>query len=179
MLTLSQQLIIEQFAAKVVAEIKHVLKTKPLTRKSVRYENGTRKESTFNSPVSASGKLANSVRFELTENELIIYAEDYIYFSIYGRKPTTNSGSGTLKDKIKKWISDKGIQSDIDKDTLAFLITRKIHREGNSLYLFSGNKNSGLLENIITSQMINEYNSKFTKQLELDIKSEFLKDIGN
>ncbi len=179
MLTLSQQLIIEQFAAKVVAEIKHVLKTKPLTRKSVRYENGTRKESTFQSPVSASGKLANSVRFELTDTELIIYAEDYIYFSIYGRKPTTNSGGGTLKDKIKKWISDKGIQSDIDKDTLAFLITRKIHREGNSLYLFSGNKNSGLLENIITSQMINEYNSKFTKQLELDIKSEFLKDIGN
>ncbi|MEY2868149.1 MAG: hypothetical protein RIR01_567 [Bacteroidota bacterium] len=179
MLTLSQQIIIEQFAAKVVAEIKQVLKTKPLTRKSVRYENGTRKESTFQSPVSASGKLANSVRFELTDTELIIYSDDYIYFSIYGRKPTTNLGSGTLKDKIKKWISDKGIQSDIDKDTLAFLISRKIHREGNSLYLFSGKKNSGLLENIITSQMINEYNSKFTKQLELDIKSEFLKDFGN
>lgn len=180
MLTLSQQLIIEQFAAKVVAEIKNVLKTKPLTRKSVRYEGGVRTESTFQSPVYASGKLANSVRFELTETELIIYAEDYIYFSIYGRKPSVNGTKpGKLIDKIKDWINDKGIQSTIDKDTLAFLITRKIHREGNSLYLFSGKKNSGLLENIITSQMINEYNSKFTKQLELDIKSEFLKDIGN
>jgi hypothetical protein len=178
MLTLSQQLIIEQFAAKVVAEIKHVLKTKPLTRKSVRYEGGVRTESTFQSPVSASGKLANSVRFELTDTELIIYAEDYIYFSIYGRRPTKTDGTGFV-DKIKQWIKDKGIQSTIDNDTLAFLISRKIYREGNSLYLFSGKKNSGLLENIITSQMINEYNSKFTKQLELDIKSEFLKDIGN
>lgn len=177
MLTLSQQLIIEQFAAKVVAEIKHVLKTKPLTRKSVRYEGGVRTESTFQSPVSASGKLANSVRFELTETELIIYAEDYIYFSIYGRKPTRTDGDGFV-DKIKEWIKDKGIVSTIDNDTLAFLISRKIYREGNSLYLFSGKKNSGLLENIITSQTIKEYNDKFTKQLELDIQSQFTKDFG-
>jgi hypothetical protein len=177
MLTLSQQLIIEQFAAKVVAEIKNVLKTKPLTRKSVRYEGGVRTESTFQSPVSASGKLANSVRFELTDTELIIYAEDYIYFSIYGRRPTKTDGTGFV-DKIKQWIKDKGIQSTIDNDTLAFLISRKIYREGNSLYLFSGKKNTGLLDNVITNEMIKDFNDKFTKQIEADIAAEFKKDLG-
>lgn len=179
MLTLSQQLVIEQFASQVVEDIKKVLRTKQLQRKSVRYEKGQRKETTFSAPVSASGKLANSVRFELTDTQLIIYSDDYIYFSIYGRKPSENGTKpGKLIDSIKQWISDKGIQSDIDKDTLAFLITRKIHREGNSLYLFSGKKNSGLLENIITSQTIKEYNDKFTKQLEIDIQSQFTKDFG-
>lgn len=179
MLTLSQQIIIEQFAQQIVNKIKHILKTKKLPRKSVRHEGGKRIEKTFTAPVSASGRLANSVRYELTEKSLTIYSDDYIYFSVYGRKPTTSGGSGTVKEKIKQWIKDKGIQSDVDEKTLAYLISRKIHREGNSLYLFSGKKNSGLLENIITTEDIKAFNSKFTKQLELDIKSEFTKDIGN
>ena len=178
MLNLSQQILIEQFAQKVIADLKIVLKTKPIPRKSVRYEDGKRIEKSFSAPVSASGRLANSLRYEITDSQLIIWGEDYIYFSIYGRSPTKNAGSGTVKDKIKQWIKDKGITSDISDNQLAYLISRKIHREGNSIYLFSGKKNTGLLDNVITQQMVKEFNDKFTKQIEADIAEEFKKDLG-
>lgn len=178
MLTLSQQVLIEQFAQKVIEDLKIVLKTKPIPRKSVRYEDGKRIEKSFSAPVSASGKLANSLSYEITDTQLIIKGEDYIYFSIYGRAPTTKTGSGTVKDKIKQWIKDKGIQSDLTENQLAYLISRKIHREGNSIYLFSGKKNTGLLDNVLTQQMVKEFNDKFTKQIEADIAEEFKKDLG-
>jgi hypothetical protein len=178
MLSLSQQILIEQFAQKVIADLKIVLKTKPIQRKSVKYINGERNESVFSAPISASGKLADSLRYEITDNQLIIYSEDYIYYSIYGRAPTTKTGSGAVKDKIKQWIKDKGITSDISENQLAYLISRKIHREGNSIYLFSGKNNTGLLDNVITQQMINDFNDKFTKQIEADIAAEFKKSIG-
>ena len=178
MLTLSQQVLIEQFAQKVITDLKIILKTKPIPRKSVRYEQGKRIEKTFSAPVSASGRLANSLRYEITDTQLIIWGEDYIYFSIYGRAPTTKAGSGTVKDKIKQWIKDKGITSDISENQLAYLISRKIHREGNSIYLFSGKKNTGLLDNVITNEMIKDFNDKFTKQIEADIAAEFKKDLG-
>jgi hypothetical protein len=179
MLTLSQQLLIEKFAQKVIDNLKTQLLTKPIPRKSVKYENGVRTESTFQAPVSASGKLARSLRYELTETELIIYSEDYIYFSVYGRKPSVNGTKpGKLIDSIKEWIKDKGITSDISENQLAYLITRKIHREGNSIYLFSGKKNTGLLENVITTEMLKEFNDKFTKQIEADIAEDFKKNIG-
>jgi hypothetical protein len=179
MLTLSQQILIEQFAQKVITDLKIILKTKPIPRKSVKYENGVRKESTFQAPVSASGKLANSLRYEITDTQLVIYSEDYIYFSVYGRKPSVNGTKpGKLIDSIKQWIKDKPIISDISENQLAYLITRKIHREGSSIYLFSGKKNTGLLDNVITTEMIKEFNDKFTKQIEADIAAEFKKDTG-
>jgi len=178
MLTLSQQILLEQFAQKVITDLRIVLKTKPIPRKSVKYEQGKRIEKTFSAPVSASGRLANSLRYEITDTQLIIWGEDYIYFSIYGRAPTTKAGSGTVKDKIKQWIKDKGITSDISENQLAYLISRKIHREGNSIYLFSGKKNTGLLDNVITNEMIKDFNDKFTKQIEADIAAEFKKDLG-
>jgi hypothetical protein len=179
MLTLSQQVLIEQFAQKVITDLKIILKTKPIPRKSVKYENGVKKESTFQAPVSASGKLANSLRYEITDTQLVIYSEDYIYFSVYGRKPSVNGTKpGKLIDSIKQWIKDKPITSDISENQLAYLITRKIHREGSSIYLFSGKKNTGLLDNVITNEMIKDFNDKFTKQIEADIAAEFKKDLG-
>lgn len=179
MLTLSQQILLEQFAQKVIDDLRIVLKTKPVQRKSVRYEQGKRIEKTFSAPVSASGRLANSLRYEITDTQLVIYSEDYIYFSVYGRKPSVNGTKpGKLIDSIKQWIKDKPITSDISENQLAYLISRKIHREGSSIYLFSNKKNTGLLDNVITNEMIKDFNNKFTKQIEADIAAEFKKDLG-
>jgi len=51
---------------------------------------------------------------------------------VRGRGASRPGGDGTLESIIREWIDDKGIQpkGDISKDTLAFLITRKIHRDG-------------------------------------------------
>ena len=75
MLTLSQQVLIEQFAKKVIEDLRIVLKTKPIPRKSVRYEQGKRIEKSFSAPVSASGKLANTLRYEITDTQLIIWGK--------------------------------------------------------------------------------------------------------
>lgn len=167
MLSLGQQLVIEQFAKQIVMNVVGILKTKNIDRKSVRYEEGKRIEKSFKSGVNASGNLVRSVRFELTETNLIVYANDYIYYLIYGRKPTGSGGNGTLKDRIRGWIDEKGITPDdgISKDTLAFLISRKIHREGSAIYLYFKGQNSGLLNNILTESLIKTYNDKFTQQL--------------
>jgi hypothetical protein len=175
MLTLSQQVIFEDLAKKIVNELKLILKTKNIPRKSVRYENGERVTRKFASPVSATGKLANSVKFEITDTAILIKADSYIYTLIYGRKPTSNKGSwgAQAKDDIKRWISAKGIRADIDENQLAYLITRKITREGNSIYLFSGSNNSGLLNNILTQALKQEFSDKFTKDFKEGIIQEF------
>lgn len=174
MLTLSQQVIFEDLAKKLVAEIKHILKTRNIPRKSVRYEKGERITRNFSAPVSATGRLAESVKFEITEDAILIKAESYIYTLIYGRKPTQSKGGwSNAQEDIKKWIRAKGIQSDISENQLAFLITRKITREGNSIYLFSGSNNSGLLNNVLSDALKNEFNGKFTKDLKEGIIQKF------
>lgn len=178
MLTLSQQILIEKFAEEIIDNLRKELNTKQIPRKSVRYEKGVRTETTFSAPVSASGNLAKTLRYDFENNELVIYGQDYIYYLVYGRKPTINKGSGIVKQEIKQWIRDKGIVSTIKENQLAYLISRKIHREGNSIYLFSGKNNTGLLDNVITTEMVKEFNDKFTKQIEVDIAEEFKKDIG-
>ena len=61
-----------------------------------------------------------------------LYGSAHSPFVDGGRGATKSSGSGiSLKDIIRKWIDDKRIIPDgISKDSLAFLIARKIHREG-------------------------------------------------
>lgn len=52
---------------------------------------------------------------------------------IRGRRKTKTStrGNPTLREAIRQWINDKGLNpTDITKDSLAFLISRKIHRDG-------------------------------------------------
>jgi hypothetical protein len=97
-------------------------------------------DSVTRSGVSASGKLAKSFRYTLDPNRLRVYAAGYYAAIEIGRKPTVNGGSGVLRSIIRKWIDDKGIipkpdnqGRTITKDSLAFLITRKIHREGTLL----------------------------------------------
>jgi hypothetical protein len=48
-----------------------------------------------------------------------------------GKTRTSTPSNPTLRQAIRQWIDDKGLNpTDITKDSLAFLISRKIHREG-------------------------------------------------
>lgn len=73
-----------------------------------------------------------------------------------GRGATSSGatkGSPPLIEKIKQWIRQKGIISDIKNDedgsTLAFLIARKIHREG---WKREGRGGVGLISAVVTDQ---------------------------
>ena len=82
--------------------------------------------------VNASGKLAKSIRYEATPNNLKVYALNYFYYVENGRK----GGKRPPRSVIRQWIIDKGIkpQGKISIDSLAFLIQRKIGKSGTTAF---------------------------------------------
>ena len=102
-----------------------------------------RKRVTVFGVVNASGKLKDSVRYDIKEAVLRVYALDYIYYLEKGRKP----GKKAPRSAIRKWIDDKGINPEgISKDSLAYLIQRKIGEEGTTIYQQGG---SDLISDIL------------------------------
>lgn len=173
MLTIGQHIVVEKLAEAILFAIRSAYATKQLKRISIRFENGIRVRREFSAPVNASGNLSRETRYEITDTQLIFYAPAYIYDSIYGKRPAQSASSidHNLEHSIRKWIDYKGIVSDkFDSDQLAFLITKKIQAYGNSIWLYSKGQDSGLLNNILTPELISNYNTKFTRQLELEIK---------
>jgi hypothetical protein len=90
--------------------------------------------------INASGKLSASAEDVIIDSEGFVSgtvrANSYWFYRNFGRGPTQNTGSGQLRPKIEQWIKDKGIvakerngKTPTDSE-LAFLITRKIHRDG-------------------------------------------------
>jgi hypothetical protein len=132
---------------------------------------------------TASGKTKESLNSVYTLNSYKLYGRAFIFGLEYGRKPTSGGGNGSLKGIILKWINDKGIipKDKISKDTLAFLIARKIHREGDLLNStkrnFRGmNKPTGIINSVINDGRINE----LSKRLILDfVKSAKTELYGN
>lgn len=175
MLTLGQQIVIENFIKDLIKLIQNAIKTKPIKRVSKRKG---KPDKVFSAPVSASGRLANEITYKFSESGVSIYANDYIYELMFGKKPTMSAGGNdhNLESEIKKWMSSKGIHAEGNQsdDTLALLITNKIRKYGSSIYLASHGQNSGLLENVVSNQLIQEYNRKFTKQLETDFREAFV-----
>lgn len=100
---------------------------------------------------NASGKTSESIQFEVVENRdgvmFQVVANKNIRALQDGRGPTVKDGPGSLKNAIRQWIRDKGIKSDLPEDTLVYLITRKIHREG-----YAGSP--GLIDNVINDPLI-------------------------
>ncbi len=105
----------------------------------------------------ASGNYANSLEpiiestFDYTRVKMLgsAYAEQMQF----GRGKTQNTGDGALKTAILQWITDKGItprEASMTNETLAFLISRKIHRDG---YSVAGRE--GVISNVITPEWIN------------------------
>jgi hypothetical protein len=93
---------------------------------------------------NASSSLSQSITPEITQPatgyNLSIMMQDYWFYVENGRKPTQGGGSGELYKNIYEWIQNKAdIQSKIISKSpdriaatksLAYVITRKIHREG-------------------------------------------------
>ena len=125
----------------------------------------------------ATGNLFNSVQYkiEITSTNIILSFDnlpDYYYYVEYGRKPTkrivSSSGDKRLQTIIRKWIDDKGIVPyEINgvtptKDQLAYLITRKIHKEG-----FEGK----LYIRDIRTKLYYNYENELREALIIDIKN--------
>jgi hypothetical protein len=138
--------VLNTYGQMIVKKLQDDIKNKPIPRK-----NGK------SYPLNASGRLAKSIRYVVEDNTLKVYADSYIYYLVYGRGPTKADGNGELLPIIRKWIDVKGITPNdgISKDSLAFLITRSIHKNGTLLYP----QGSTLISDIVNEKMINDLKS--------------------
>lgn len=97
----------------------------------------------------ASGKFADSLEVRVEGLTAQLWGENYAQQLETGRK----SGKFPPIDAIKKWIEDKGIasriQGNISVSSLAFLIARKIAREGWKREQFGGVE---LISQVVTDQ---------------------------
>jgi hypothetical protein len=97
----------------------------------------------------ASGNWEDSLEVQTTEESGKIIGEKYSEQLEYGRR----SGGFPPVQAIEKWIIDKGIvskiQGEISVSSLAFLIARKIAREGWNREGFGGVE---LISNVVTDQ---------------------------
>jgi len=143
--------ILSQLGTRIVEQIKSDIKSKPVT--------------TFGS-VNATGRLADSVRFEVSDGTLKVFALDYVYYLEHGRKP----GKFPPREPIIEWIKAKGLSFDIPINSLAFLIQRKIARKGTTIFqqggsdLISSVINRGLIDGLkseLFEAMLNEAVSSF------------------
>lgn len=122
---------------------------------------------------NATGKASASLRFEIKENgnvtTLQVLGEQYIYHLEYGRGATKQRGGGVFTVKnIADWIIAKGIQSELPLNTLAFLIYRKINRDG-----YKGTV--GVITDAINPNTI----SQIAKKVGAEVTQTIVKDIKN
>ena len=97
-----------------------------------------------------------------------IYTNNYVYWLDRGRGPTSANKKGRLYGVIKQWVQEKGITStDISQNSLAFLIARKIDREGY--------KGKDFLKDILTSNRIEVLNKDLTVLYVDQIRSNIMK----
>ena len=131
------------------------------------------------SGVTASGKFNASLTAEITPNSVVVRGARYAGAIELGRKPTSGGGAGVLRGLIRQWIDDKGITptGNISKDSLAFLITRKIHRQGTALYRgtdhYGRSKPSRVIAGVVEDGRIEE----LAKSVVLDVISQFRSEL--
>ena len=162
MSTLRAKLVWREAALKTIAKVQDNIRTKAPTSYG---------------PMNNTGNAADSLRYRwVDDTRLQIYSDmagarfNYIMTLETGRKP----GKQPPTAPIEKWLQERGIQPpDITQKSLAFLIARKIGREGSMVYRQGGN--TGIISEVQSNDWIVE---NFIKPIEQDLKKEILKTMN-
>lgn len=130
----------------------------------------------------ASGRWADSLEPKVEQKSdvtrAIMLGEEYTgALEKPGRKPTSKKQGGILRGLIRKWIDDKGIipKGNISKDSLAFLITRKIHEKG--IKVPNKYNKGGLVSNVVTKEKVQELIDKIGLFYQGQLKSNLIKTL--
>lgn len=127
--------------------------------------------------MKASGQFEDELEVQVDESSGKLLGAFYAEQLEHGRRPTSGSGDGSLLKAIKQWVVDKGIvariRGDISVSSLAFLITRKIHRDGWKREEHGG---VNLVSNVVTEkrmqQIIDRIGESMTITLALKLEKE-------
>jgi len=132
----------------------------------------------------ASGKSAESlevVESGLESVKLIGGGQfEQLEYGRGGSKKGPAAGKGELVGIIKQWIKDKGIVSDIkndnDNSTLAFLIARKIHKQGWNREGYGGVE---LVSEVVTVERMQSIINKVGAEMALTIVTRLKDELKN
>ena len=113
----------------------------------------------------ASGYFGEHIDVEMYDEGGRIKTPLYVGVLVFGRKPTSGGGGvKSLYSRILDWIKVKGITPDDHKmtdNTLTFLITRKIHKQGIKV---PNQYNDGkLIDNTFTTESVQDLKSELIK----------------
>lgn len=152
-MTIFEQALFEDLATDYILQFQDAIKNKPIRRKSVYNPDG------FEATVNASGKLHDSPRIEVTENSIDVHVLAYIDDLVYGKPP-----SKVNKLDIEVWLQNKGLQYS------ATSIVENIKDFGNSIFIEHQGANSGLLDDIDISEMLDTVKQKLITKRITEIK---------
>lgn len=120
--------------------------------------------------VNNTGRLRESIRWEVEGGTLRVFALNYIYQLQFGRKP----GKYPPKQPIIDWIEARGLAVGISVNSLAFLIQRKIAKKGTTIFeqggsdLVSAIINQGLVEEL-RAALVADFNDTIVKSFSSEI----------
>jgi hypothetical protein len=128
------------------------------------------------SGLRSSGNFENSIDSTIIENNDkltgIIYGASYVHQMVNGRKP----GKFPPLDAIRNWVRQKGIVSEkISENSLVYLISRKIAKEGIKVPNFYNDGN--LLTQTFTDERINELYKLVGKTILVNLKDDLSEKI--
>jgi hypothetical protein len=133
--------IIQQFAEEVIAGFQKNIREKPVTQYGAMNNTGAAADSFFWRYDGQTLEIGSTWK--------------YIRVLETGRGPTSataTKGNPTLRENILEWVETKVRPTDISAKSLAYLIARKIHKEGTLLYRQGGN--SGILSEFTNEEWI-------------------------
>lgn len=139
--------ILNLYLSQISSDLKDMIQRKPVTKYGV---------------VNASGKLKDSVRQDIKNAVGRVYALDYIYYLEKGRKP----GKRPPTKAIEAWIESKesfknssgwNTLKQYEKNSLVYLIQRKIGLDGTTIYQQGG---STLVADILTDELKGQIQSQ-------------------
>ena len=157
MLTVYENYLLEDLARDIISQVKNAIENKPIKRK-------TKAKGSFEASVNASGKLANSLRFEINEYSLKIYCLAYIDNLIYGQAP---SRIDTTVFEIENWINSKGLELN------AVSVLENLQQYGSSIFQEFQGSNSGLLADVSFESKLNQVREKLVLQVVEKVKEDF------
>lgn len=119
----------------------------------------------------SSGKWANSLEVEVSENKATIWGEAYSQQLETGRAP----GKQPPSEAIEQWLISKGIAARLERQisisSLAFLIARKIGREGWKREEYGGVE---LITDVVTPERIQKIIDRMSDIYVVDFSNEII-----
>lgn len=121
-------------------------------------------------PMNDTGEASKSLSYKVSGNKLTIEGLARLFFLEFGRRP----GAWPNVDAIKKWVRSKLGVTEEEVDSVAYLVGRKIYRDGTEIL---NDKSKGLRLDLILDMFIEEVGEKVTeglvKNVILDISQNF------